>query len=170
MDLPRSLRRTNGAIVRKGRGSSILRRYDVLAPWFVEPDHKWVRHNGVTAGEARAKLAMQLVCGLRNLATVVAGSLELVRGRQPRAIASSDRRGTVGRTAGNLAKRHLPSMAVIEPDNHHPEVQEIGNHRKQCRLLAAMLRSSRGKRAADFTVQCSTRPKPTGLIQKICHL
>ena len=36
-------------------------------------------------------LSVQLVCGFRNLATLVAGSLELVRGRQPRAIAACDR-------------------------------------------------------------------------------
>src|SRR5262249_22055974 len=86
--------------------------------------------------------AMQLVCGIRNLAALVAGSLELVRGGQARTIAASDRRGTVGRAAGNLIQRHLPGMPVIETDNHHAEVQEIGDDRDQRRLLPAMLRGA----------------------------
>ena len=45
-------------------------------------------------------------------------------------------------------------MAVIEPDNHHAEVQEVGDNREQRRLLSAMLRGARRKRAADFAVQC----------------
>ena len=50
----------------------------------------------VCYGKGMEALAVQLVCGLRDLAALVAGSLELVRGRQARAIAAGDRRGTVG--------------------------------------------------------------------------
>src|SRR5262245_49247193 len=90
-------------------------------------------------GRERAS-AVQLVGGLRNLAALVAGPLELVRGRQARAIAAGDRRGAVGRAAGNRVKRHLPGMAVIETDHHHAEVQQIGDDGEQRRLLSAMLR------------------------------
>src|SRR6266852_6043209 len=99
--------------------------------------------------------AVQLACGLRNLAALVAGSFELVCGRQARAIAAGDGCGTVGRAAGNLVECHLSGMAVIESHNHHAEVQKIGDDREQRRLLPAMLRGARGKRAADLAVQCS---------------
>src|SRR5262249_1451999 len=51
--------------------------------------------NTIGDGMGRA-LAMQLVCGFRNLAALIAGPLELVRRRQARAIAAGDRRGAVG--------------------------------------------------------------------------
>ena len=43
-----------------------------------------------------AASAVQLVCSLRNLAALIAGSLELVRTRLARAVAAGDRGGTVG--------------------------------------------------------------------------
>src|ERR1700681_3558105 len=90
---------------------------------------------------------VQLDCDLRDLAALVAGSLELVRGGKSRAIAAGDRRGTVGRAAGNLVKRHLSGMTVIEAYNHHAEVQKVRDDREQRRLLPAMLRGARRKRA-----------------------
>ena len=51
-------------------------------------------------------------------------------------------------------------MAVIEADNHHAEVHEIGNDRKQRRFLPAMLRGGRRKRATDFAVQYSAQLAP----------
>src|SRR5882757_6574743 len=114
--------------------------------------------------------AVQLVCGLRDLATLVAGSLELVRGGQSRAITAGDRRGTVGRAAGNLVERHLSGMAVIEPHNHHAEVQKISDDREQRHLLAAVLRGARGKCAADLAVQRSARPKSSGLVEEVGQL
>jgi hypothetical protein len=92
-----------------------------------------VGSDGITAS------AVQLVCGLRNLAALIAGSLELVRTRLARAVAAGDRGGPVGRAAGDLVERHLPGMAVIEADNHHAEVQEVGDDREQRRFLPAML-------------------------------
>src|SRR5262249_5117405 len=74
--------------------------------------------------------AVQLISGLRNLAALVVGALELVRRRPSRAIAAGDGRGTVGGAASNLVKRHLPGMAVVEADYHHAEVQEIGDDRE----------------------------------------
>ena len=46
--------------------------------------------------DGQRALAVQLVCGLGNLAALVPGPLELVGCRQARAIATGDRRGTVG--------------------------------------------------------------------------
>jgi len=47
-------------------------------------------------GTAIKALAKELICSLRDPAALVVGSLELVRGRQARAIAAGDRGGTVG--------------------------------------------------------------------------
>jgi len=84
--------------------------------------------------------------------------------------ASAIRRGAVGRAAGNLIKRHLSGMAVIEAHNHHAEMQKIGDDREEGRLLPAMLRRARRKRTADLAVQYSARPKSAGLVEEICHL
>ncbi len=126
------------------------------------------------SGPAATRVAhaspMQLVRGLRDLAALVAGALELVRRGQARAVAAGDRGGTVGRAAGDLVQRHLAGVAVIETDDDHAEVQQVGNDREQRHLLPAMLRGGRRERAADLAVQCSARPKPTGLVEEVGQL
>ena len=85
---------------------------------------------------------MQLVGDLRYLAALVARSDQLVRARHTRAIATGNRRGTVRRPTGNFVKSHLTRVALVETDNHHAEVQEIGDDREQGRFLPTMLRGA----------------------------
>jgi len=61
-------------------------------------------------------------------------------------------------------------MAVVEADNHHAEMQKIGDDREQRGLLPAMLCGGRRKRAADFAVERTAHPQPTRLIEEIGHL
>ncbi len=61
-------------------------------------------------------------------------------------------------------------MAVVEADDHHAEVQEIGDDREQRRFLPTMLRGARGECPADLPVQRSAHPKAPCLVQEIGHL
>jgi hypothetical protein len=63
--------------------------------------------------------AMQLVRGLGDLATLVAGALQFVCSGLTRAIGAGDRCGTIGRTAGNFRKASSARVAIVEADNHH---------------------------------------------------
>ena len=113
---------------------------------------------------------MQLVCGLGDLATLVAGALQLICSGLTRAVAARNRRGAIGRAARNLVERHLPGMAVVEAYDHHAEVQEIRDDREQRRLLASVLGGRRRECAPDLAVERTAHPQPAGLIEEIGHL
>ena len=87
----------------------------------------------------RAVSRVQLVGGLGYLSALVACSEQLVRARHTRTIPTGNRRGTVRRPTRDLVKGHLAGMAVVEADDHHAEVQKIGDYREQRRFLPTML-------------------------------
>src|SRR5438477_611617 len=65
---------------------------------------------GLSSMSVSCALAVQSFRSFGDLATLVAGALEFVRGGLARAIAAGDSRGAVGRTAGDLLERHLSGM------------------------------------------------------------
>src|SRR2546430_3635985 len=83
--------------------------------------------------------AMQFLRGLRDHASLIARAGEFVLARLAAAVAAGDRGGAIGRAAGDLVELHLAGKAVIEADDRHAEMQEVGDHGKQRGLLAAML-------------------------------
>src|SRR5882757_4907337 len=101
-----------------------------MRPSRVKPTRRFAEQARLARVRVRAALAAQLVRDLRDLAALVACSDQLVRGRHPRAITTGNRCGTVLRPARNLIKGHLTGMAVVQADDHHAEVQEIGYDRE----------------------------------------
>src|SRR4029077_319847 len=105
---------------------------------------------------------MQLFSGLRDHAPLIARAGELVGAGLAAAVAAGDRGRAIGRTAGDLIELHLAGEAVVETNDRHSEVQEIGDDREQRGLLAAMLGRSRREGAADLAVQRALGPEAAG--------
>src|SRR5882757_6108077 len=114
--------------------------------------------------------AMQFARGLRDHTSLIARAGKLVLAWLAAAVAAGDGGRAIGRAAGDLVELHLAGKAVVEPDDRHAEVQQVGDHRKQRSLLAAVLGRARSEGAADLAVQCALGPQPAGLIEKIRHL
>src|SRR3984893_15674898 len=96
---------------------------------------------------ARVASAMQFLGGFRDHASLIARAGEFVFGRLAAAVAGGDRGGAVGRAAGDVIEFHLTGKAVIQADNGHAEMQEIGDDREQRGFLAAVLARGRGEGA-----------------------
>src|SRR5437763_16500897 len=118
----------------------------------------------------RIASAMQFDGGLRNDASLVARARELVRARLAPTVAAGDRGCTIGRTAGDLIELHLAGKAVVEADDRHAEMQQVGDDREQRGLLATMLRGRRGEGAPDLAMQRAFHPEATGLVEEVRHL
>src|SRR4051812_18581190 len=114
--------------------------------------------------------AMQFFRGLRDHTSLIARAGQLVFTGLAAAVAAGDRGGAIGRAAGDFIELHLAGKAVIEADDGHAEVQQVGDDRKQRGLLAAMLRGGRGEGAADLAVQGALGPEAAGLIEEVRHL
>src|SRR5882757_11574305 len=114
--------------------------------------------------------AMQFVRGLRDHASLIARAGEFVLARLAAAVAAGDGGRAVGRAAGDFVELHLAGKAVVEADDRHAKMQQIGDNRKQRGLLAAMLGRARSEGAADLAVQRALGPQPAGLIEEIRHL
>src|SRR5438552_4930199 len=97
--------------------------------------------------------AMQFFRGLRDHASLIARAGKFVLAGLAAAVAAGDRGGAIGRAAGDFVQLHLAGKAVIEADDRHAEMQEVGDDGKQRSLLAAMPSGARGEGAADFAVQ-----------------
>src|SRR6516164_5743012 len=124
-------------------------------------------HEGNTA---HVGSAMQFPCGLGNHAALIACAGQLVFGRLTAAVAARDRGCTVGCASSHFVEFYLARKAVVEADNSHAEMQEIGDDGKQGGFLAAMLGRGRGEGSADLAVQRSLHPEAAGLIEEIRHL
>src|SRR5436305_8600140 len=83
--------------------------------------------------------AMQFVRGLRDRASLIARACEFVLRRLAAAVAAADGGGAIGRATCNLVELHLAGKSVIQTDHGHAELQQVGDDRKQRRLLTAML-------------------------------
>jgi len=95
---------------------------------------------------------------------------ELIFGRLAAAVAAGDRGRAIGRAAGDFVEFHLAGKTVIQADNGHAEMQEIGDDREQRGFLAAMLGRGRGEGTANLAVQRAFHPQATSLIEEIRHL
>src|SRR3954468_16635971 len=82
--------------------------------------------------------AMQFVRGLRDHASLIARAGEFVLARLAAAVAAGDGGRAVGRAAGDFVELHLAGKAVVKADDRHAKMQQVGDHRKQRGLLAAM--------------------------------
>src|SRR5258708_6052946 len=88
---------------------------------------------------ARIASAMQVFRGLRDHTPWIARARKLVVGWLAAAVAAGDRGRAIGRAAGDVIELHLAGKAVIEADDGHAEMQEVGDNGKQRGLLAAVL-------------------------------
>src|ERR1035437_11135679 len=79
---------------------------------------------------ARVASAVQFFRSLRDHASLIACARELVFAGLAAAVAAGNRGRAIGRAAGNLVELHLAGKAVIEADDGHAEMQEIGDHRE----------------------------------------
>ncbi len=61
-------------------------------------------------------------------------------------------------------------MAIIEADDHHAEVQQVGDDREEGGLLAAVLGGGRAERRADLAVEGAGGPESAGLVEEVGHL
>ena len=109
---------------------------------------------------------------LGNVPALKPGSAQLVDARPAVAAIAvfGQRRGAVGRAAGDLVHPQLALEAVGQADDHHAEMQQHDVGRQDRRLLAAMLAAGRGKDATDLADQLVLAPEPPGPIQEILHL
>src|SRR3984957_9789487 len=114
--------------------------------------------------------AMQFLCRLRDHASLIARAGEFVVGGLAAAVAAGDRGGAIGRAAGDVIELHLAGEAVVQADDGHAEMQQVGDDREKRGLLAAVLGRGRGKGAADLAVQRALHPEAAGLVEEIRHL
>ena len=87
----------------------------------------------------RSRSAEQLGSSSCDARTEIAGPDEFILIGLAAAIAAGNGRGAVRRAATDLVMARLSGEAVIEPDDGHAEMQHVGDERKQCRFLPAML-------------------------------
>src|SRR3982074_576861 len=80
---------------------------------------------------ARVASAMQFFRSLRNQVSLIARAGELVFAGLAAAVAAGNRGRAIGRTAGDFVELHLAGKAVVEADDGHAEVQQVGNDREQ---------------------------------------
>src|SRR5690606_6321552 len=99
-------------------------------------------------GRRRIGSGRELRRGARDAFAEITGTAEIGFARLARAIAVGDRRRAIGRAALDLVNTHLTGKAVIEPDDRHAEVEEVGEDREERRFLTAMLRCGRGEGGA----------------------
>src|ERR1700681_1880218 len=119
---------------------------------------------------ARVASAMQFFRGLCDHASLIARARQLVFRWLAAAVAAGARGRAIGRAAGGLVELHLAGKAVIQADDGHAEMQEIGDDREQRGFLAAVLGRGRAEGAANLAVQRALHPEAAGLIEKIRHL
>jgi len=74
------------------------------------------------------------------------------------AFATGDGRCSVGTAADQLGERHLALMAVRQSDDHHAEMQQVGDDRKHGGLLSAVLCGRGGESATHLANQRAAHP------------
>src|SRR5512141_2897556 len=82
---------------------------------------------------------VEFLGGLRDHPSLIARAGKFVLARLAAAVAAGDRGRAIGRPAGDVVELHLTGETVVEADNGHPEVQQVGDDRKQRGFLAAVL-------------------------------
>src|ERR1700687_5013619 len=135
----------------------------------IVPTREMGRHS-LKENTARIASAMQFLCGLRDHVSLIARAREFVLARLAAAVAAGERGRAIGRAAGNLVELHLARKAVIQADDGHAEMQQVGDDRKQRGLLAAVLARGRGEGAAALAVPRAFHPEAAGLVEEVRHL
>src|SRR5437899_720740 len=115
-------------------------------------------------------LAMKLLGGLRDRASLIARAGELVGAGLAAAVAAGDRGGAVGCAAGDFVELHLAGKAVVQADDGRAEMLQVGHDRDQRGFLPAMRGRGRSERAADLAVQRALGPEAASLIEEVGHL
>jgi len=72
-------------------------------------------------------------------AALVPRPREFLSSGRPVSIGSGDCGGSIGSAAANLVDAHLTGEAIVETDDYHAEVEQVGDDREQGRFLTAML-------------------------------
>src|SRR6202048_5609408 len=88
---------------------------------------------------ARIASAMQFFRGFSDPVSLIARARELVFAGRAAAVAAGNRGRAIGRAARDFVELHLARKAVIQADDGHAEMQQIGNDREQRDLLPAAL-------------------------------
>ena len=104
-------------------------QYECGCPWTLADARKQKGTGGFYNQAIRRLSPIRIVDGGADHKSAKSGNLTGFR-QHARAITTDNRRGTVRRSTRNLVKGHLPGMAVVEADDHHSEVQEIGDDRE----------------------------------------
>src|SRR5450756_1875961 len=104
----------------------------------VIPRQEMGRHS-LEENAATIASAMQFLGGLRDHAPLIARARQFVFRWLAAAVAGSDRGGAIGRAAGDGIELQLAGEAVVQADDGHAEMQEVGDDRKQRGFLATML-------------------------------
>src|SRR3546814_5136539 len=77
-------------------------------------------------------------------------------------IAISDRGRAIGRSTPYFIHAGLACIAIVQTDNGHAEMQQIGDDGKQRCFLPAMLRRAGTEGRANLSIQRSACPKTSG--------
>src|ERR1700722_10718287 len=98
--------------------------------WSVVP-HEQMGAASARENAARDASAMQFFRGLRDHASLIARASHLVFGWLSAAVAAGDGGRAVRRAAGDLVKFHLAAKTVIQADDGHAEMQQVGDNGEQ---------------------------------------
>src|SRR5690242_19763942 len=90
----------------------------------------------VTTSLTALASTVKLLRSLRDHAPLITRAGELIGAGLAAAVAAGDGGGAIGRAAGHLVELHLALEAVVEADDGHAEMQQVGDDRKQRGLLA----------------------------------
>src|SRR3546814_11883522 len=85
-------------------------------------------------------------------------------------ISISDRGRAIGRSTPYFIHAGLACIAIVQTDNGHAEMQQIGDDGKQRCFLPAMLRRAGTEGRANLSIHRSACPKTSGLVQKGAHM
>src|SRR5215210_3865423 len=89
---------------------------------------------------ARSISGGELLRCLSDQPALEAGGVKLVLAGLTLALPAGDGRRAVRRSTDDLVERHLALIRIRQPDDHHAEVQEVGDACEKGRLLASVLR------------------------------
>ncbi len=73
---------------------------------------------------------------------------------------------TIRSAAHDVLVVHLAGVPVIESDNRHAEMQQIGDDREESGFLPAMLRAARGEGTPHIAVKGTAHPQSVGLVEE----
>src|ERR1700722_16386940 len=136
----------------RGRTLLMAVAFFELVEWLLTPD-----------------LSEELGGGLGDQLALVPRAVEFDLGRLALALPARDCGCAIRRTADDLVKRALPRVAIGQADDDQAEMEEVRDDRQERHLVAAMLRRSRGERAAHLSNQRAAQPQLAALLPETAH-